>query len=114
MAKKDLVSINDEEFNDRIILNKTDALVKFSPHWNAAGHILSNLLNGLSKQYNSKIRFYSLDIKPDSSLCSTYRIGGTPTILFFKKGKLVDRLSGLVQKEIISEKLDQLINVTTH
>jgi thioredoxin-like negative regulator of GroEL len=105
-----LQKIGEAEFVDQVIAGKCDALVKFSPSWSGSGQMLGYSLESLAIQYKESIRFFSFEFDSDSALCSTYQIDNTPAILFFKKGTLVDRLSGLVQKDIISQKIQQLIN----
>jgi thioredoxin 1 len=102
-----LVKITDEDFIHRIIIDKADALVKFCPDWNAAGKLLFRSLENLAFQHRDKLKFYQVDFSHESSLCSTYRIQGVPTILFFKKGTLVDKLCGLVKPDAISKKISQ-------
>ncbi len=64
----------------------------------------------MSTLYRGKIDFFQLDYEEESAVTSAYQVEGVPTLLFFKKGKLVDKVSGLIQRNIISTKLEQLVN----
>ena len=110
MQSKTIETINSEQFIDRIILRKADALVKVSSPWNGASQMLCQTLQGLASTYAGKVNFFALDSESESSLGTTYRVDVIPTILFFKKGTLVDRLSGLTHRTTISHKILQLIN----
>lgn len=110
MIAKTLEEITSDQFVDRILMKKADALVKVSSHWNGASQMLCHTLQTLASQYADKVDFFSLDYETESALSSTYRVDSVPTILFFKKGRLVDKLSGLTQRTIISHKINQLIN----
>lgn len=101
--------ISSQEFIERIVLSKEDALVKISSAWSGAGQLLCHAIQDLATQY-TKVNFFSIDYDAESVLATTYRVGPMPTLLFFKKGILVDKLSGLTQKSIISDKIKQIVN----
>lgn len=110
MEYKTLTKIKSQDFIDRIVVSKADALVKIAPQWNAAGQILANTLQEMSTLYEGKVDFFQLEHEDDSAVTKTYRVEGVPTLLFFKKGTLVDKVSGLIQRSILSNKLEQLLN----
>ena len=109
MKTNEVTQIDSEEFVDRIILSKEDSLVKFSSPWNGTGRLMCNALHELAPQYR-KLNFYSIDYDANWALATTYRVEPVPTLLFFKKGTLVDKLSGLIQKSVITERINQFIN----
>jgi thioredoxin 1 len=101
--------ISAEQFVERIITSKANSLVKFTSAWNGSARLLRNTLEDLALQYRGKVNFFLVDTEAEEGLASTYRIESTPTLLFFRKGTLVDRLSGLAQKATISNKIEQLV-----
>ncbi len=102
-------TIDTEQFVNRIVLNKADALVKISSAWSGAGQMLCHTLQDLALRYADKVDFFSIDYDANAVLSATYRVEAVPTILFFKRGTLVDKLSGLTHRAIISHKINQLI-----
>lgn len=102
--------ITSDQFFHRIIATKADALVKISTDWSGSGQMLCHSLQDLAAQYTGKVDFFSVDHEAEKGLGDAFRIDTIPTLLFFKKGTLVDKLSGLTQKAIISDKLNQLVN----
>ncbi|HEX6893474.1 MAG TPA: thioredoxin domain-containing protein [Chryseolinea sp.] len=110
MIAKNLEQITSEQITDRIILRQADALVKITSHWNAASQMLSHTLQTLASQYSGKVAFFSLNYETEATLSDVYFVDSVPTILFFKKGTLVDKLSGLAHRTIIANKINQLIN----
>jgi thioredoxin 1 len=110
MKNQSITKINSQEFVEHIIIKKADALVKVAASWNGAGQMLCKSIRELAEQHTEQITFFAVDYDPDSALAATYRVEPVPTLLFFKKGTLVDKLSGFTRKSIISEKLNQLLN----
>lgn len=110
METRNIEKISPDQFVNRIVVNKADALVKISTSWNGASQMVSHTLQDLARQYNGKLSFFCIEHDADSALSATYRIETVPTILFFKQGTLVDKLSGLTHRTILSNKILQLIN----
>ena len=102
--------ITSDQFLDKIILKKANALVKISMEWNGAGQMLGHTLQDLSLQYSNRLDFFDLEYEAESVLSAAYRVDTLPTILFFKKGTLVDKLSGLNHRMVILHKINKLIN----
>jgi thioredoxin 1 len=109
MENNTVTKISSQEFIERIVLSKQDALVKVTSAWSGAGQLLGHAIQDLAAQY-TKVNFFSIDYDAESALAATYRVEPIPTLLFFKKGTLVDKLSGLTHKSIISDKINQLVN----
>ena len=109
MVTNPVIEITSEEFLERMAVRKEDALVKIAMAWSGAGQVLSRAMQDLATCYTN-LNFFSIDYDADSVLITMYQVEPIPTLLFFKKGMLVDKVSGLTQKSIISEKINQLIN----
>ena len=102
--------VNREEFIEKIVLGKTDSLVKFCSSWSGSAELLKHLVEDVANNYKDRIDFYCIDTDTEVDLSDIYHIEALPTLLFFRKGTLVDKLSGLVQKSVISKKIEQILN----
>lgn len=107
--KAKIQQITSDQFQHKVVVNKANALVKIGAAWNGANQMIAQTLQDMALQYGSQVDFFSIDYDPQSTFTNIYRIEDTPTILFFKKGTLVDKLSGLTQRAVISHKLCQLV-----
>lgn len=101
--------ITSDQLIDKIIMTRVDALVYVSSNFSGAGQIVSRSLTELSNLYHGRISFFSVDYEADSALTVTYRIADIPTILFFKRGRLVDKSAGLIHRSILFQKIQQLV-----
>jgi thioredoxin-like negative regulator of GroEL len=110
MCAKSLQEITSYQFVDRILLKKADAVLQISRHRTGPSQLLSHNLHVMASQYSHKVNFFSLNYEKEIALSHTYRADNAEAILFFKKGTLVDKLSGLTHRTIISNKIYQLIN----
>ena len=73
---------------------------------------LAPVLEELVRQYVGKVKFARMDTTANNLVPSQYEITGTPTLIFFKSGRLVNRLGGLQPREEIQKHLDYLISLS--
>jgi len=102
--------LNRAEFIEKIVLGKADSLVKFSSSWSGSAELLKHMVEDVAHDYKDKVNFFCIDTDMEVDLSDIYHIESYPTLLFFRKGTLVDKLSGLVQKSVISNKIEQILN----
>ena len=102
--------VNRAQFIEKIVLDKTDSLVKFGSSWSGSAELLKQMIEDVAVSYHGKLNFFCIDSEIETELTDIYHIESFPTLLFFRKGTLVDKLSGLVQKSVISSKIEQIIN----
>lgn len=66
----------------------------------------------LDRAYGAEARFFSVNVETDSALKEEFGIRELPTIIFFRNGKIVDHVSGMIAKNALIEKLENnLISV---
>lgn len=86
-----------------IINVKTLVLVDFFADWCSPCKTLSPILNQVKQELGDAIKIIKINVDKNESLSVKYQIKGIPTMLLFKKGKLLWRQSGVLQKnDIIS------------
>ncbi|MCB9357857.1 MAG: thioredoxin fold domain-containing protein [Calditrichaeota bacterium] len=70
--------------------------------------VLGGMLRELAPEYDGKVKIMKLDVSQNMQTAMRFRIRGVPTVLFFKKGKMVDQLVGLAPMDTLRERLDRL------
>lgn len=98
-----------DQFQRKVLAQKANALVKIGTTWNGANQMIFQTLQDMALQYGGQVDFFSIDYDSQSSFTLAYHIEDTPAILFFKEGTLVDKLSGLTHRAVISHKIYQLV-----
>ncbi len=97
-------------FRKEVIESKTVTLVQFKKEWNGASQIIEPVYNELAKSYNGVVNFFTVDIEAENGLEKEFGVTDIPTILFFKKGKIVDHAVGLTPKNILISKIENAID----
>jgi thioredoxin 1 len=99
-----------EEFMERIVSRETNAVVEVGAEWSGSSQVVLNTLTAVVRDQQSKLNVYHIDSEINPFIHKLYNIDTLPAVLFFRKGILVDKLSGLTSRTSISEKIEQHFN----
>ncbi|MFT6745991.1 MAG: thioredoxin 1 [Glaciecola sp.] len=101
------------EFNqgtlDEAIASGKPVLVDFWAEWCGPCRMVGPIVSELSTEYEGKVVVGKVDVDSNKEVSAKYGIRNIPTILFFKDGKMVDKIVGAAAKSAFSEKLDALL-----
>ncbi|GAB5542425.1 MAG: thioredoxin [Sandaracinaceae bacterium] len=106
MAGKNVVSVNDLNFEDEVVKSDQPVLVDFTATWCGPCRQIAPLVDQLADEYDGKAKVAKLDIDESPETARRFQIRGVPTILIFKGGEVVDQQVGLAPKTILASKLD--------
>lgn len=83
---------------DTLIQDDRPVIVDFHALWCGPCKVQSPILKELATELGDRVRVIKIDVDQNMDLASQYQIQGVPTLIVFKKGKLVWRQSGVVSK----------------
>jgi thioredoxin 1 len=95
------------------ILTKCDVVVVdcYAP-WCGPCKVLSPIMDELENEYRGKAAIIKMDVDENEEIATEFKIRGVPTILFFVKGELKNKITGLNSKQTISAMIDTAIEMT--
>ncbi|MEC9476638.1 MAG: thioredoxin [Planctomycetota bacterium] len=100
-----LLTIDDNNFESEIGSGGA-AMLDFSATWCGPCKTLEPIVEQLASEFSDKgVKVGKVDIDQAPDLAVKFGIQGVPTLLFFKDGEVVDRMSGAQPKPNIEEKL---------
>lgn len=70
---------------------------------------MSPIIDEVAEEFGDKAIIGKYNVDENTDLSAEYRIMSIPTILFFKEGKLVDRLAGSQSKATLDAKINSLL-----
>lgn len=76
--------------------------------WCGPCRMITPVMEQLAAESNGRYVVAKLNVDENPRTASQFRIEGIPTLLFFKDGKLVDRVVGVAPKPTIEQKLAAL------
>lgn len=105
----ELKHITDENFEELVIKSPIPAMIDFYTPLCGPCKALASKVQELANEYEGRAFIAKADAEACSNLSAQFRIVHVPTVLFFKNGKMVDRLVGLWDKDVYVEKLEALL-----
>ncbi len=102
------IKITDSNF-DEFIAEKKYAMVDCWAAWCMPCKMLSPTIEKVAQEYGDKVAIGKLNVDENNQIPSKFGIMSIPTILFFKEGELVDRITGAVPKQVLEEKLHSVM-----
>jgi len=96
-------------WESEVLQYKGLVLADFWAAWCGPCKIVSPVIDELAKEYKEKLRVVKVNTDENPDLASKYKIMGIPTLMFIKKGTIVDQLVGAVPKGQIKDKIDSLL-----
>lgn len=106
---ENLTVVTDANFEDVIVKPGKPALVDFWAVWCGPCRMIAPHVEALAAQYGDRAVIGKLDVDSNRQTAIKFGIQSIPTLLFFKDGKLVDRVVGAVDKKVLTEKLEALL-----
>jgi thioredoxin 1 len=72
--------------------------------------MIAPVIDELSSEYEGKVKIVKLNTDENPQTATDFQISAIPTLLFFKDGKVVKEIVGVIPKEEIAKILDDLIS----
>ena len=63
----------------------------------------------LAGEFDGKAKIGKLDIDVSMTVAQKYHVMSVPTFMFFKNGEIVGRIVGMVDKQELANKLNELL-----
>ena len=103
-----VIDLTDETFMKYIEENRIAVIDCWAP-WCGPCKMIAPLMEEFATEYEGKIKIGKVDVDNNQNIAVQFGIRSIPTVLFFKKGKVVDRVIGAYPKSHFQEKIDNLI-----
>ena len=99
--------VTDTDFETEIEKHEGLAVVDFWATWCGPCRMIAPMLDQLAVEYAGKAKVAKLDVDTNNRTAQRFDIRSIPAVLFFKDGKLVDRVIGAVPKSQLETKFKQ-------
>ncbi len=101
MAGKNVLEINDLNFDTEVLQSKETFLLDFSAVWCGPCKMLTPIVEKIADENLGKVKVGKLDIDDSPGVAAKFGIRGVPTVVVFKGGKESGRHVGVTNKETL-------------
>ena len=106
---KGIVDIDDGSFDTEIIKSDKPAVVDFWAPWCGPCKAIGPVIEELAKTYGEQIKFTKCNVDDNPVTPGKFGIKAIPTLIFFKEGKVVDQITGMVAKSKLEETIKSIM-----
>jgi thioredoxin 1 len=94
-----------ENFQAEVLESETPVLVDFWAEWCGPCKMIAPIVEEIANQYEGRLRVAKLDADAHQDVIMQYGIMGIPTLILFKGGQPVARVTGYKPKERLMNEL---------
>ena len=103
------VQVTSQTWEKEVLKSSDAVMVDFWAAWCGPCRMIAPTIEELADEYAGKLKVCKLNTDENPEVAGRYQIMGIPTLLFFKDGKLVDKIVGAASKKQFKDKIDSLL-----
>lgn len=104
-----VAEINDADFEKEVINSNIPVVVDFWATWCGPCRKMSPVIEEIAQEYEGRVKFAKVNVEQSVEIAKQYSISGIPSLLVFKGGDSVERLTGLMPKSTIISNIEKYL-----
>ena len=104
------VTITEANFKAEVLDSAQPVMIDFWAPWCGPCRAMGPIVNDLAGAYEGRAKVGKLNVDDNQAITREYGINGIPALLFFKDGKMVEKVVGIQPRAELEAKLKALLN----
>ena len=100
-----LAHFKEATFDGDVLQSDVPALVDFTATWCGPCKQLAPVVEEIAGEFDGRVNVGKVDVDECPNIAAKYGIRSVPTLLFIRNGEVVDKLSGVVGKDMLVAKM---------
>ncbi len=106
----DIPKTSASSFQQEVLDDTLPVLVDFTAVWCQPCKMLDPIVRQLADDWTGKVKVFKLDVDDNQDLAFQYQVMGVPTLMLFKDGEPVERVTGYQPKDRILNKFKPFLS----
>ncbi len=102
--------VTDANWEQDVLQASGPVVVDFGATWCGPCKKLDPIMEQLAVEYEGRVKVRKVDVGVSPGVAQRYKVLSVPRVLFFKDGEVREQVNGLIAKDKLVEKFDNLLN----
>jgi len=105
-----ILELDDYSFDKKILESEVVCLVDFWAPWCGPCKMLTPIMEEVVSEIGDRAQVAKINVDENPIVAGRYKVMSIPTILIFKKGKIIDQMIGVQPKDVLVKRVESAIN----
>ena len=104
-----IMEIDDANFDAEVLHSDKPVMVDFWAPWCGPCKAIGPIVQDLANSFGNQVKFAKCNVDDSPITPGKFGIKAIPTLIFFKKGDVVEQITGMVAKSKLEDALNRLL-----
>jgi thioredoxin 1 len=106
------MEITDDNFEKAVVESGTPVIVDFWAPWCGPCKAIAPILEDLAGSYGDQLLFTKCNVDDNPVTPGKFGIKSIPTLIFFKDGKVMEQITGMVARKKLEDTIKNILKGT--
>lgn len=104
-----VLHLGSKDFEAEVLKSDMPVLVDFWAEWCGPCKMIGPVIDEIASDFKGRLKVGKVNVDEAQDLAGKYSVMSIPTLLFFKQGKVVEQVVGVMSKDQLVDKIESII-----